>query len=73
MMCDNTGLEYTALRKITEDTEMRARIRQKALYRVGKEGREENDVPASECFSGVREGAGAEPGAEDGECTGAGA
>ena len=52
---------------------MRARIRQKALYRVGKEGREENDVPASECFSGVREGAGAEPGAEDGECTGAGA
>ena len=71
MMDDITGLEYTVLKKMTENAEMRARITQEALYRVGKEGRKESDVPASECFSGVREGA--EAGAEDAECTGAGA
>lgn len=38
MMCDITGLEYTALRKMTEDTEMRARIRQEALYKVEENG-----------------------------------
>ena len=40
MMCHNTGLEYTELRKITDYAEIRAWIREEALYMVGMGERE---------------------------------